>query len=451
MELREFCERLFAKGRQLGFEDMEVYVQRGQDFEVSIYDQAIDKYTVSESGGLSFRGKYNGRFGYAYTERLDEAAIDFLAQSAFDNAKVIDADDAVDIYPGAPVYPEVKVAEEKNIPTEDKIAFAKRMEAVALASDPRVQSVNYCLYGDTNSEVSILNSKNLALIYRSHLAVAGVSVVVKSGERVKTAGKFKFAPSLEQLSAEDLAERAVAEAVSLLDARTIPSGSYPVVLRHDVAAALLQTFGSVFSAEDAQKGLSLLQGKEGEQIASSKLTLIDDPLLPAGACTRPFDAEGVPAQRTEVIAGGVLRTLLHNLKTAGKAGTTSTGNAVKASYKSGVGVAPTNCYIQPSADNISLERLLAEMGNGLLIIDVQGLHSGANPVSGDFSLSAVGYLIKHGQIAQPVEQITIAGNFYDLLQQIEVVGSDLEFGFPSSLGVYGSPSLLVGKLAVAGE
>lgn len=451
MELREFCQELFARGKKLGFQDMEVYAKTGQEFEVSVYEQEIDNYSVSQFGGLSFRSKYNGKFGYAYTEHLDETTLDFLVKSARDNAQVIDEDDAADIYPGAAAYPEVKVVGGNQTPTVDKIAFTKTMEALALSLDPRVQSVNHCFYADASDAVSILNSKGLDLTHRSYLVVAGVSVVVKEGDRVKTAGKYKFGTSFDKLSAEELAKQAVEEAVSLLDARQIPSGRYPVILRNDVAATLLQTFGSVFSAENAQKGLSLLQHREGELIASEKVTLVDDPLLTDGACTTPFDAEGVAARRKEVISHGVLKTLLHNLKTAGRAGIASTGNAVKASYKSGVGVAPTNFYIQPSTDGISLSQLLEAMGDGLLIIDVQGMHSGANPVSGDFSLSAVGYLVKQGKIAQPVEQITIAGNFYDVLKQVEEVASDLEFGLPSSLGVYGSPSLLLPELSVAGE
>jgi PmbA protein len=155
------------------------------------------------------------------------------------------------------------------------------------------------------------------------------------------------------------------------------------------------------------------------------------------------------ATRTKtVIENGKLKTFLHNLKTAKKDGVESTGNASRASFKAPVGISPTNFFIQPG--ELSYEDMIKRMGDGLIIIDVQGLHSGANPVSGDFSLGAYGYLVEKGQIVRPVEQITVAGNFFTLLETVEEIGSDLKFGRPSPGGYVGSPTLLVRHLSVAG-
>lgn len=210
-------------------------------------------------------------------------------------------------------------------------------------------------------------------------------------------------------------------------------------------ASLLATFSGIFSAENAQEGLSLLTGKEGEMIASLAVTLMDDPLLPDGLASKPFDAEGVATRTKAIIEAGQLNTLLHNRKTAKKQGVPSTGNAGKAGYAGTIRVSPTNLFIKPG--ECTLLQLEQNLGEGLVITDLEGLHSGANPVSGDFSLSAKGYTVQNGVKKSPVQQITVAGNFYTLLKDIRKVGSDLLFPGRS----VGCPSVLVDEMAVAGE
>ncbi|MCK9526541.1 MAG: TldD/PmbA family protein, partial [Limnochordia bacterium] len=186
-----------------------------------------------------------------------------------------------------------------------------------------------------------------------------------------------------------------------------------------------------------------------QPVASTLVTLVDDPLLKNGGASASFDGEGVATRAKNVIEKGKLITFLHNLKTAKKDGVESTGNASRASFKSPVGISPTNFFIQPGT--LDYEALIERMGDGIIIINVQGLHSGADAVSGDFSLGAYGYLVENGAIVRPIEQITIAGNFFKLLEAVEAIGSDLEFGSPSSRGHVGSPSLLIRHLSVAGN
>ena len=191
--------------------------------------------------------------------------------------------------------------------------------------------------------------------------------------------------------------------------------------------------------------MSLLAGKEGEKIAADCVTLMDDPHMPGGLASSPFDAEGVATKVKAVIENGKLTTLLHNLKTARKAGVRSTGNANKGGYAAPIGVSPSNFYFKPG--NKTLAELMQDMGDGLVITEVSGLHAGANPVSGDFSLLAKGYIVEKGQKGRAVEQITVAGNFYALLKNIRAFGSDLEFvGSP-----VGSPSVDVGEMNIAGK
>ena len=208
--------------------------------------------------------------------------------------------------------------------------------------------------------------------------------------------------------------------------------------------SLLQTFSGVFSAENAQQSMSLLKGKEGTVVASPAVTLMDDPLLPGGFGSQRFDAEGSASKTKAVIDAGVLTTLLHSRKTARKQGVASTGNASRASYSAPVRVAPTNLFFK--AGEKSLEELMADVGDGLVITDLAGLHSGANPTSGDFSLLSKGYTIEGGKRGRAVEQITIAGNFYDVLKSVVAFANDLDF----SMGSIVSPSVDIGTLKVSG-
>lgn len=178
-------------------------------------------------------------------------------------------------------------------------------------------------------------------------------------------------------------------------------------------------------------------------IAAPCVTLMDDPHMKGGAASRPFDGEGVATRVKQVIEGGRLTTLLHNLKTAKKAGVQTTGNAARG-LKSSITVAPSNFYIKPGEK--SLSGLEAEMENGLVVTKLEGLHSGANEISGDFSLLCTGHLVRDGKRVQAVEQVTVAGNFFALLKDIVAVGSDLRFG----MGSVGSPSVRVSSLSIAG-
>ena len=209
---------------------------------------------------------------------------------------------------------------------------------------------------------------------------------------------------------------------------------------------LLATFCAVFSSENAQKGLSRLKDKEGSVIASPLVTLVDDPFYPGSPLQRPFDAEGSPTHRKNIIEGGVLKTLLYNLKTAAVAGKQTTGNASKAGYAAPVAVRPFTLYLAPGT--VSREELLSGVEQGVLINSLGGLHAGANPITGDFSLQSAGFLVENGVLTESVKSFTVAGNFYDLLNNITALANDLE---TPGMGTFGSPTVRVDGLTVAGK
>lgn len=448
MELNKFIDELFKRGKEEGFSDMEVYYIDSDSFEVNIYNQEVDKYNVNKNKGLSLRAIYEGRIGYAYTEKFDEEDIEFLIKNAKNNALETQTDVIPEFYSGGQ-YRELEMDINVDIDTKKKIEDAMYMERRAKEYDSRIDSVNYCLIDTGKGRRKIVNTRGLNLEEESGVSVAYIAVVAKDKDDVKSGSSFKVTSNYNNIDFEKLVKEACDEAINSLGAESIPSGKYKVILRRDAAATLLATFSSIFSGDAVQKGLSLLKGKIGKKIASDKITILDDPFLKDAPSSCSFDDEGVETYTKEVIKDGVLKTYLYDIKSAKKDGVKSTGNGFKASYKSPVVVSPTNMYIVKGT--LDYEEAIKRQERAIIITSLQGLHSGANPVSGDFSLAVEGYLVENGSITKPVEQITIAGNFYKLLEDVEEVLSDFELALPSGMGSYGSPSIIIKELNVSGK
>ena len=453
MDRNEFINRLFETARRKAGNApdfaCEACYGNSESFEVQVKNGEIYQYNVSEGGGLGFRALVNGRMGYASTQILDEDAIDMLVDGALENAAVVESEDRQFLFGGSERYPELKLYEPRldEIDAAQKIEMAKRLERLTLAQDKRIAQVEDCALFSEKSESAIVNTLGLNVSTTGNLLGGYVSAVARDGEKVNTGFKLFFTMNPDEIDLEKVARLAAQEALSGLEAAQAPSGSYRTLLRSDVAGSLLATFSGMFSADNAQRGLSRLKGREGEVVAASCVTLMDDPHRPGSASSTPFDGEGVATVPKAVIRDGVLTTLLHNLKTAHKQGVTTTANASRPGYASPVGVAPTNFYFMPT--DADFDAMLEKLGDGLLITDLQGMHAGANPITGDFSLAAKGFMVKDGKICRAVNQITVAGNFYELLMGIEAVGGDLEFHAPGA-SCFGSPSLLVTALSVAG-
>ena len=449
MELNEYIKKLFAAAEKAGFEACECCYSSGENMEISVFDGEIDEYSLSASLGLGFRGLYGGRMGYASTRVLDDASIDWLVESARSSAELVDSDDKEFLFAGSERYSEVKAFEPalEELSARDKIDAALRLEKETLARDGRIRRVSGCSVISQSSELRMVNTLGLDVSARGNALGAYVSPIAEEAGDTANAFAVRFGRDASVLDAGALADEASREALALLGASPCASGEYRVLLRHDVMAEMLETFAGMFSAEEAQHGLSLLKGREGDRIAADIVSIVDDPLLPGGLASAPFDAEGVATYTKAVVEGGVLKTLLHNLKTANKQGVTTTGNASRSSVGGKVTVAPTNFFIRPGA--ASFDALLAEVGEGVLITGIMGMHSGANGVSGDFSLGARGFLIEGGKVSRPVKGITIAGNFLTLLCDIRALGDDLWFGMPGE-SCCGAPSAIVSSLNVAG-
>lgn len=447
MEFLEFKNLLFKKAKEAGFDECEIYYSDGESISISVYEGEVEKYNLAKSFGLSFRGKVNGKMGYSYTEILDEAAIDMLVNSAKNSANLIENEDLQFIYEGDKKYSEVKTYSEEleNIDPGKMIDLALDLEKEAKNYSEKVVNINGCKISYSSSSYGIYNTKGLELTNKGNILTSYVVPVVQDESGKNDGVGYVIASSIDEVNPKQMAAQGVEEALSKLGGKSIASGTYNTILYNEAMVQLLETFASTFSGDAAQKGLSLLKGKEGEMVASEIVTIIDDPLMDDGLASVPFDDEGVATFTKALISRGKLVTLLHNLKTAHKQGIKTTGNGFKASYASSVGVSPSNLYIQKGS--MSLDDLMKEIGEGVIITDLAGLHSGANTVSGDFSLAAKGFYVENGKKTFPVEQITLAGNYFDLLKNIVAIGSDLKFPMSN----VGSPSVIVKGLSIAGK
>ena len=447
MELNLFVKELFSKAQEEGFSEYEVYYVDRESLSISVYKEEVEKYNLNNSAGLSFRGKFGDRIGYSYTEILDEDAIEMLVKKAKENVLAIENNDIQFIYEGDKEYKEISTYHEEleDIPADKLINIAISMEKEAKKYCNKVESFSGCSVSYSSGKYGIINSKGLNLSNKSNLLTAYVVPIVKDLDKMYDGCGYVVAKSLNDVKPDKIAKMGVDEALSKIGGISIASGNYKVIINNEAMVSLLSTFAGIFSGDAVQKGLSLLKDKEGEIIATDIVNLVDDPHLEDGLASVSFDDEGVATLKTYLIKNGKLNSLLHNLKTANKAGVKSTGNGFKASYASPISVSPTNFYIEPGIN--SLEEMTKKINKGLIITDFAGLHSGANSITGDFSLAAKGFYIEDGIKTHPVEQITVAGNFFTLLNNIEEIGSDLKFPMSS----VGSPSIIIKELSIAGE
>ena len=447
MEFLEFKEKLFKEAKSKGFDECEIYYIDRESINITVYEQEVDKYNLNTTFGVSFRGMYNKKMGYSYTEIMDEDAIKMLIKNAIECAKTIESDDEQFIYEGDKEYPEVNNYSTalENIEVDKLIDIALELEKKAKAYSPKVVNIGGCSIGYGSSNYGIYNTKGLELVSKNNMLTSYVVPIVEDNGQKYDAVGYTIAESIKDIDTDKIVKEGVEEALSRIGGKTIDSGNYKTIIFNEAMVSLLDAFVDIFDADSAQKGLSLLKDKEGKEIASDIVTIVDDPLLKGGLASTPFDDEGVASFKKDIISNGKLITLLHNLKTANKAGVKTTGNGFKASYASPVGIQPTNFYIEKGKD--TFEDLLKEIKEGVLITEFSGLHAGANSITGDFSLAAKGFYIKDSKKQFPIEQITVAGNFFDVLKNVKKIGNDLKF----PLSNIGSPSCIVEGLTIAGK
>ncbi len=448
MDFNEFKKCVAEEAKALGIADFELYYTCGESTELEAFGHEINGFTSSVEGGVSLRCALNGKMGYASTQALSEAEARALVRRAAENAATLESEEPALFVEGGQIYEEHPAP---SYPLPDAAQLKKTLLEIQeklLAADPMVLDNSQSYAASGTESVAIFNSRGLDVSVSAGIASFHVAPIVGNGEEMSNDYEFKLGDPAK-IDFDQLIAKAVTGAKNKLGGTVPATGAMPVVFSPEAMSSLLGTFSSAFSSEMAQKGLSALRDKEGQVVAAPNVTLVDDPFFEGIAMPMPFDAEGSPTHKKNVIEKGKLLTLLYNLQTASKAGKTTTGNAAKAGYASKVGVRPFVMYLEPGT--LSEDELLEKAGSGVYINMLGGLHAGANPISGDFSLQSGGFLIENGKKTSPIKSFTVAGNFFAMLSAIRDIASNLEPPRGGGATGFTSPSVLVDGLTVAGK
>ncbi len=445
MNFEQIKELLFAEAKKAGLLEYDVYFRMTSDMSADALNREPSSFSSGTSGGVSFRCAVDGRIGSASTQSLTDEDLAALVPRAVANAAVIDADEEPIFFEGSPTYQGVSVCvpELPDAATLRRAALDLQEQLFAL-SDMATDATSSGA-GAAVITLSMANSKGLSLSHRAGKQYTYAEAVVNDGN--ESSSGVAIDAGLD-VGASEIAKKATDEAIGRLGAGSVKTGRYDVIFSAREVRSLLGAFMGIFSGKNALLGLSLLAGKEGEQIAAECLTLIDDPFYEKNTMQMPFDAEGVATYEKKLIDKGVLQTLLYDLTNAKKAGKSTTGNAARASIADPVSIAPYCLRILEG--EFSPAALCERLGNGIYITEMKGLHAGADAVTGDFSIESAGFLVENGKLTRPVHSFTVAGNFFELLKSIDGVANEVEMGIPSAT-VTAAPDLLVRGLSVAGE
>jgi PmbA protein len=434
MQPEQAIEHVLSVANQRGMGDVDVLAERGES-----------KVDQSTSLGLGVRVLSNGRTGLAYTERLEARALERILDEAQENAELQDPldvflPDKPDALPEAPLR--LYNAELENLSFEELAEVGLEIEATAKETDSRVMSLPYLGVSRNVGEWFLGSTKGVRYQQRENAVTTYCAALLQEGEQRKTGMRFWQLRDWDRAGAAAVGTLAVKEAQGLLGAKSIPNCKIPVILDEYCAPRLLGMYFRAFYAEAAQKGTSRLAGKLGETIAGSNVTLFDDPFVVGGEGSCHVDAEGVVTEKLPLVEGGVFRNFLYHIESARKEERLSNGHA-RRSYNSGISTAYHNLVMEPGA--YSLEELCQQPERALLVTSLEGA-AGCNPVSGDISIGVQGFLLEHGQRVQAVDSITIAGNFFELLQKIQGIGNACQ---PFLTNVF-IPPLLVDGFAISG-
>jgi PmbA protein len=446
-ELLDLARATSAKAE--GDEQVEAYLVHDHDFQVKVYNGEVESLSSAEPRGGGVRVVGGGKTGFAFSTDMSQEGLDDVLARARENARYGTEDPAAGLAhtgEGGSELPGLVDPAQENHSPEDKVALALELERATLAEDSRIRGIEEASYADSDTTVAIATSTGIEGSYRRTDAWCYVIAIGSDNDEQEMGFDFDLARGLKGLNAERVAATAARKALATLGAGKIPSARMPVVFDPYVAAQFLGVLGTALTGEAVQKGRSLFRDRLGEEVAARGITLVDDGRLAGAPGSSPWDAEGVSTGRTEVIKDGVLNSFLYDTTSARREGRGSTGNASRSGFKSVPHPSPSNLAIEPTQQ--SAEEVLRSAGNALLVQDFHGVHSGANPVSGDFSVGATGMLLENGAQTRPVKEITIAAPMLEILKRIVAVADDtrwLPFG-----GSFGGATTLVSEMTVAG-
>jgi len=427
-------------------EQVEAFVERERETSVRVYEGEIEHLTSAQVEGVGVRVIKDGRVGFAYSGTLDEASLAEVLAEARDNVAFGTTDEwaGLAVPDGvAPAPVELWRDALDGFATEHKVALAKELERLTVGVDPRLR-VEDANYADVLGESAVATSTGIVASGRATGCYVSVSTMADDGDETQTGFGFSVGREPADLMLAKAAGDGADRALRMLGATKPSSRKVTVVLDPFVTAQFLGVLSATLNGEAVLKGRSLFAQRMGEQVAAPIVTLVDDATNVQAFSATPLDGEGLATRRSTLIDGGVLRGFVHNSYSGRRSGTASTGNATRGGFKSTPGCGCLALSLQPGTRPQS--DLVAGIDDGVLIQMVQGLHSGVNPVSGDFSTGASGLLIGGGQLGAPVREFTIGSTIQRMLQDVVEVGGDVEWLPMSAAGV----SLVIRDVTMSG-
>jgi len=435
-------------------EDMEVYVTRGTENEVRAYEGAIESLTSADSSGVGIRilrhdnGEEGRRTGFAWAGSLEPSVIAAALADARDNARFATPDpDVVLATPDGVAAVDLDLWDDgvASTPMERKVALAIELERATRAADPRVRQVSSADYADGRVEVALASTTGIASVARRTSAYVSVDAIAGIGADTQTGGGFSVGRAPADLDPDVATRDAVLRATRMLGATKAASGRYTVVFDPRVVATLLSVMASALSGEAVVKGRSFFAGRIGEEVANTAVTLVDDPTDVRAYTASSHDGEGLACRRNVLISNGMLRMFVYDTVSAKRAQTSSTGSAVRGGFAGTPSAGCRALVLQPGSRGA--DEILAAVGEGLYVQSVTGIHSGVNPVSGDFSVGAEGLMIRGGQLAESIREVTVASTLQRMLQSVVEIGNDLHW-LP---GAAAGQTLAIADMQLSGE
>jgi PmbA protein len=430
-----------------GATDAEAIGIETTDFHVEVRLGQVEKLQEAASRGVGLRVLYGGRQASCSTSDLSAHAIDELIATAVGLAKSTSVDEAAMLPSREELAKEIadlKIYDPAilDLPTERKIELALAGETAARSFDQRISNSEGAACSTSIGKVTLVTSSGFAGEYRSTSCGLIVAPIAKEGDQMQVGYWSDRNRSLDALDpADEIGKEAARRALRKLGATRVKTREVPIVFESTATEDLLSDFFDAVEGTSVFKRASFLADKLGEKIAAEELNIIDDGRLPGGTGSRPFDGEGLATRHTAVVKNGVLNSYLLNTYTARKLGLNSTANAARGLTGAPV-VGNGNFFIAPGV--YSPDDIIASVKNGFYVTEMIGF--GFNPVTGDYSRGAAGWWIENGKLAFPVEEVTIAGNFREMLLGIEMIGNDLRFR-----GKLAAPTIKVNRMMVSGE
>jgi PmbA protein len=443
-ELLALAQRV--AGEAAAGEEVEALVSRGTSTSVKVHGGEIESLTQATSAGIGVRVVRDKRQGFAWAGSLDEAVVADVLAEARDNAAFAEPEAWVGLAePDGVAPPEVDLWRDglADLSTERKVALALELERAVKARDRRIVGVRTAQWGDGSGVGAVATSTGIAVTGRSTVCHLSVSALAEDGDETQTCHGLSVCREPGDVEVDEAADDAAERATRMLGAVQPPSGTVTLVLEPRMAAVVLGVIGGTLDGESVLKGRSPFADRVGERIASPLITLVDDPTDPESLGADNHDGEGLATRRVPLIEGGVLQGFLHNTMTGRRAGVPSTASAIRG-YRSTPGVGAQALAVALGSG--TLEDLIAGVDNGVLVQSMTGLHSGVNPISGDFSVGIEGVMVRGGSLAEGVREATVASTLQRLLLDVSAVGGEREW----TPGGTGAAALVIPNVTLSG-